>query len=180
MTQFKLVNPVLRGNFSDSFEASSPKKAAQMAWSNISSHILKNIPKFGFTLENTLDQSLHHFVVKESLDDNKVGFSIDNLDIKLSDSDLDSLKNKSSKLSGGFDSELDDLDDEDEIYNNLKSSYDSIKRKKHNTFQLDNSVISYVWYNPLIYRFGNIFIPTFVYPLSPYIELDFTVPHIIV
>ena len=185
MSKFKLVNPLILGNMNTEFIGNNSDAVATEAWNSISKHITGNVPRFGFSLKDTSNDKLHHYMVKEKISNNKiVDYSIEPLDIKMSNQQeagfvnhinkLQTKIEKKSNQTGGKkkqryldDDEDDDFDDEDdeELYNKL--TY--YRSKKHPFY--------YWWYNPLIYtlygtHYNSIYIPTFSIPFYPYIEVD--------
>lgn len=70
-----LVNPNINGT---EFKSNKNKSsdAAKEIWSEFSANIKDYIPSFYFTIQNTEDNSLFHYNVKESLKEGNVKFSI--------------------------------------------------------------------------------------------------------
>lgn len=175
MSKYKLINPSIRGNLTNSFTGKNPSEAASNAWNTISEHMTNNVPKFAFTLENNEDGKLYHFLVKESMDGGEYAdYKIKELDLKLKQNDIKKFKEKSQNF---IDSEI---------------KGGKHKKKKHKHKILDDSSSSdflshyklhkllnypqqqpfvYWWYDPLIYNLESVYIPTFVAPITPYIEV---------
>ncbi|ARF09029.1 hypothetical protein Catovirus_1_1079 [Catovirus CTV1] len=185
MSTFKLVNPLILGDFGTDFSGKNANDAANQAWNSISKHINGNVPRFGFSLKDNSNDKLYHFVVKEKVSDKKiVDYSIEKIDLKLTDDQQKGFINRVNKMGNKMENKInsqmggkkkkhrDDDDDDsssssdsDEVYNKL-NFYTS---KKYPFY--------YWWYNPLIYtvygtKYSSVYIPTFNPPFYPYIELD--------
>ena len=178
MPNFRLVNPVVLGSAKTSFNTSSPSNAAKMTWESLSSHMVNSNPKFAFTLQNTSDGKLFHFLVKEKVTNKKVDYTIDQLSLSLNKKDEEGLINHASKImdeqEGGADDKKkkSDSSDSDSDSSSTESVYEKIKMMKNrNTL----GPITYWWYYPYFYRVDSyvdsVYIPTFQYPIAPYVEL---------
>ena len=171
---YELINPFIKGSVSRTFSGKTPLDAANNAWSSISEHITGNVPRFGFTLDNS--GSLHHFVVKESRKGSVVDFSIEELKLSMPSK----LKNKfmgevnrlrNEEQSGGKKEKAekadDDSSDSDEVYK---------KMKKHLKQVNDTQPVLYWWYSPFYtvldidYYMPTVFVPRFIRPY--YVELQ--------
>jgi hypothetical protein len=171
MSVYKLVNPHIEGNMSTEFSANSAASAGKKAWASISEHLMNNVPKFAFTLQNGSD--LYHFMVKEKLNQTGGKTSID-FDVSLLENKLtkngeklfkQTLKKTQQKIQSGgkkkrYDDDDDDDDDDDYSYLKLLNKL--------------NSPINYWYYNPWLYTpyVNSVYMPTFVAPLSPYVEIE--------
>jgi len=170
MSNYRLINPCLEGNIVNTFNGKSNLDAALSAWTTLSQYITNNVPRFAFTLENTRDGGMCHFMVEESLTGgNKADYNISQMNIKMKSSEEKEFKKRSSAFSkskkGGRPHKKDDDDsssDSDELYSTLKLHKMLTKQ----------TPISYLWYDPMIYKFESLYIPTFVAPLTPYIEVS--------
>lgn len=164
---YKLVNPYIKGDFKCEYSGSSALDAARKCWSNLSEYFTNNIPSFAFSMQK--GGSYYHFSVSEDVtDEGMVNFSIKQLsNIKNETTLKDKLKAvKSGKLRGGKkgkkDDDSDSDSDEEELYNRLR--YERIKKS--------SNAIYYWWYYPNVYTRDFFYVPTFTYPLTPYIEID--------
>lgn len=63
---YKLMNPMIEGSFSNTYDANTPLKAAEKMWTSFSKHIMGYVPRFIFTMKNESNDSLHHFEVNEN------------------------------------------------------------------------------------------------------------------
>jgi len=177
MPTYELVNPYVIGDMKTSFNTSSSKSAANEAWSALSKYITNNVPKFAFTIKKLSDNKLYHFVVKEKLSKSKkVSFTIKELNLNMSKEEENKFSNYVSNLenqAGGKKKHNDD-DDSSDSSDSDSSDDDLIRRVRQ--FKERNSPLKYMWYSPMIYsKDGNltsVYVPSFVYPVVPYLELS--------
>jgi len=173
--KYKLVNPNIKGNMNTTFDGNSHYNVAQKVWNELSSYFTNNVPKFAFTLQRTKDGKLFHFLVKEKIknDESKmVDFEISELKIKNAEKNNNKLKNIIKELDendkkGGYR----DLDDDDDDFSYQLSPY-QFNPYMLNHYQLNNQPIVWWWYDPIFYQLETCFIPTFVMPLAPYVQLQ--------
>jgi len=179
MGKFKLVNPVIIGTFVDTYEAGSSDEAAKKFWDSLTvdnKYISGNVPKFLFTLMDTSDNELYHYMVKEKPEGSHADYSISKVDVSMTPKDkkeflatIDKVKEDSSKMmnqSGGKRRRYEEDDDSDD-------SSDSDIDDLFKYVRLRNSFkpISYWWYTPALYNIDTVFTPNFVAPISPYVQL---------
>jgi hypothetical protein len=171
--KYKLINPMIVGSMKTNIEADDADKAAVLIWENISKDMTNNVPKMGFSLKDQ-DNKMHNFIVEEEINENNINYKIypvylDKIDEKKYIKYTDNLEKKIYKQAGGHKKHYDDSssDSDDDTYKRLK-----LWRKKNST----NNFL-YWWYNPYMYNYCNecttnsLYIPTFVYPYTPYIEI---------
>ena len=148
MVKYKLVNPYIKGNIKTTFDKKTQAEAARAAWKTISKHITNIVPKFAFTLQSGSGNSkdLYHYVVKETVHNDMVDYTIKKLNIKKNskatkqfEKSLNKFKNK---MTGGGSN--DDDDDGVDTFTFLRNIYTSVP---------------ILWYHPQIYRFGNVLLP---------------------
>lgn len=164
--EFVLLNPYLDGKKIASNEK-DVNLAAEEIWNDVSSKIKNYIPEFYFTIQNSSDSSLHHFKVNESLENNKVKYSINKLDKKKyhkNDSLLLDEINNVSKLKGGKRRYSDDddssssSDEEDDVIFKFKTK--------------EPEPVLTLNYYPSIYGVRNILLPSFVGTFTPFIKIN--------
>lgn len=177
-SNFSLVNPHIEGGFKTVASGQNAQEAAQKVWDRLSGYLTNNLPKFGFTLERVNDKKLFHFVVKESINEGIVDYKLLEHDVNLTDQEIKDLRDKIQSFrdsqnggkrrhhkaddsSSSEDEDL-DLDDSSEVY----------AKVMRNKFVHQSQPIVYFWYNPLIYRMDYLYVPTFVTPLTPYIQIQ--------
>jgi hypothetical protein len=186
MPNYSLCNPTIGGKFNSMCNKNSGLEAAETFWSDISNHVLHNVPQTFITLKDD-NNHLYHYKINETLPDNgnKLSeFQIIELDLSLEPKHAEGLLKQSKKISkklkkktkkdkhkshdqnGGkhrrrykdeSSSSSDSSDDEDDFIKHIK-----LKRK--------NDYITYWWYYPAIYQTEVIYTPTFYYPVSPYVQ----------
>lgn len=177
MPSFKLVNPVMLGSIETSFTSSSPSNAAKIAWETISQHMVNSNPKFAFTLANTSDGKLFHYLVKEKVTGKNVDYSIDQLDLKLSKKEEQQLLKNAEHVhqQGGADEKKNKKSSSSSSSSSDSSSSTESVYEKVRMMQNKNSLISYWWYYPSLYSVdtyvSSIYIPVFQMPIAPYVEL---------
>lgn len=171
MGKYQLVNPVIIGTFSNTYDATNPSNAAKKFWENLTSdnkYITGDIPKFLFTMKNE-NNKLHHFMVKEKLSGRHADYTISELNVNLPANKQKKFMNASEKVAnkvqsggGAKNKRYDDDSSSDEDINDL-----------FNYVRLKKAVrpITYWWYTPSIYNDPVLFTPSFVAPISPYIQL---------
>jgi hypothetical protein len=183
MGKFKLVNPVILGTFSDSYDAKTVENGAQLFWENLTSdnkYITGNIPNFLFTLKDDKN-NLHHFQVKEMPSGNSASYTIEKKEMNVSNTQKENFLQEVSKVqktskylktdqSGGkkkrkrYD-DSDDSDSDSDSDSDINDLFSHIRRRREKP-------IMYWWWTPSLYEsIDNMFIPSFVSPLSPYLEV---------
>lgn len=178
MGKYQLVNPVIVGTFSNTYSAKNSDDAAKQFWENLTSdnkYVTGNIPKFLFTMRDENSNELHHYMVKEKMEGRHANYVITNVDAKMNDKKEREFLEKSNEIRqfaenamvGGKHRKRYDDDD---------SSSDSSDQDLDELFsymRLKKAVrpISYWWYTPSIYNVDTVFTPSFVAPLSPYVQL---------
>jgi hypothetical protein len=168
MPSFKLANPVLMGDIQTTVSASNAENAAKELWDNISKHVAMTVSRFGFSVKQE-GGKLYHFMVEESQDGKKVNYKIKKLDLKLKPKQEKELEKKADELSrqvGGKDKSEKD---------SSSSSSDEKLYKQMKKYGALGHPITYWWYTPYLYNYvgySSVFIPNFVLPLTPYVEID--------
>ena len=179
-SNFSLVNPHIEGGFKTVVSGHNAQDAAQKVWDRLSKYITNNLPKFGFTIERVSDKKLFHFLVKESISEGLVDYKLIEHDVNLTDQEIKDLRDKIQSFrdsqNGGKHNrknkdkdKADDSDDSDEL--DLDDSSEVYAKVMHKKFVHQAQPIVYFWYNPLIYRLDYLYVPTFITPLTPYIQI---------
>jgi hypothetical protein len=183
MTKYNLVNPCIGGSLNTQYGGKTHLEAAKNAWVDLSQYLTNNVPKFAFTLEKTSDGKLYHFNINETIGENKnASFSITELNVDLSSKQISSLKTDYNNMQQKLDSQLggkkhryrdnNDNDKNDDSSSDSSSDSDLINTIKLLKYKQQNQPIVYWWYNPLVYRTNNLYMPTFITPLSPYVHIN--------
>lgn len=173
---FTLINPVILGKFDINYKSNSPIEAAKTYWNNLSKKITNNVPQTFFTMQDD-GGKLYHFKVSENKPNSRVvDFKIEPIDLKLSANASSALVDKFNEVvaqKGGRRHRYDTDDDS----SSSDSSVDEIisKFNRHN-YSRYNQPIFYYHYIPSVYydKDDTVFIPTFIYPISPFIEIGFS------
>jgi len=174
-TQYKLINPYIKGTFDSDFSGNTPDKAALKCWNALSKHFANNVPKFGFTLQNVQTGGMSHYTVKEDRDRGEVKYTIkkaqvEDKDEKILERQIEDIKN--DKMKGGKRKHRRHSNDNDDDDSSSSSDY-----YKYNKYSYKYP-ISWFWYNPQLYRYPSVFIPSFNIPSAvssswyPYVEVQ--------
>lgn len=147
------------------FSGKDQMSAAQKAWDTLSSHFANNIPRFGFTLQS--GGSCHHFEVCEKINKSKsVDYTLNELEVSgtACKKMKTNLANRNKQQGGKKHKDDDDSSStsDDDLYTEIYMN--NILRK---------SPIYYWYYDPVVYSFDSYYIPTFVAPLTPYVEIAY-------
>lgn len=166
---YKLVNPHIKGDFSITVKEKSPTEAADKLWKRLSQLLSNDVPSFAFTLKNIDDGSYHHFKVKENKHNNKINYTIKEMNIKLSPqalAELDNLSIDEAIKEGGRRHRHKYDDDSD------SSDSDSFLRDKYKSYPITPMMpINYWYYYPTYYALSYVYIPTFIAPITPYVKI---------
>lgn len=172
-TNFELVNPYIEGNFKKIFASDNNLKAAKKCYKNLSKYIRNPMPKFHFSLKNMKSGKYLHFVVKEKMQDNKeldISYSIKQIKVTNNEKEIEKFENKleSLKLKDGG-KLFDDFDDSDDFLDSDSEYYDRYRYRY--PYRIDQP-IHYYYYDPLVYKVDRFYLPHFVLPLLPLVEVS--------
>lgn len=179
MSEYQLINPYVEGSFNRSFKGKDVLDVANKVWEGISENITNNVPKFAFTLEKTSDKKLFHFIIKEIVTDGNIDFSIEQLKLPNTQKSNKHLKAEVKKLldrrnsqAGGKKKDKDKDKDDDDDSSSSSSDEDIFNRVMQPSYINHGYPFTYWWYSPTIYELDRVYVPTFVSPLMPYVELS--------
>lgn len=187
--KFTLINPVIAGSFSKTYEAENSEEAGKMFWEALAidnKYISNNVPKFMFTMKENGSNNLHHFSVSETPNGKNASYSIEKVDLKLSNSEINNLISSSTnafdnaqKLASNYHQEggkrRRDKDDSSSSSDSSDDDLDEMFRAIR--IKSVTKPIVYWWYNPTVYRVQNLFTPTFVPSVAPlYTQLYIPLP----
>ena len=164
-----LVNP----NLSNSSIKSSKKNSMQAAediWSELSSNIKNYTPKFYFTIQEGGNSKLSHFIIKESIEGDKVKYNLK--EFKGKNIDEKSLLNE-LKQEGGR-RKHHNYDDDSSSSSSSSSSeivYTFPAGKTHKDLLLT--------YYPTIYGVPNVIFPSFVSNFVPFTNIKM-IPNMVI
>uniref|UniRef100_A0A6C0ECE0 Uncharacterized protein n=1 Tax=viral metagenome TaxID=1070528 RepID=A0A6C0ECE0_9ZZZZ len=179
--KFKLINPYIIGQFNTEYDTKNALDAVKQFWSDLSPHLTNNVPNLVVTLQSGGD--LYHYSIKEKFNSNKTStYSIQNVNVKLTDKQKDNLLEQISSLkgkeeniqSGGrkkrYESTKVKLLDDSSSSSSSDSDSDYYDYKRYKRL---SQPIGYWWYNPFVYKSitTKIYTPTFNVPLTPYVAI---------
>lgn len=166
MTKFTLVNPKIDGSVKTSYEASSPIKAADEAYSSISKYFTNRLQEFRFTLQS--GGKYHHYVASEKKNkEGKVSYTISEFKGKVV---TDALEHRSSEYQKQYGGKHKKWDEDD-------SSDDSSP-----PFRRYNYPIYNWWYDPFIYILSDKDdvadkLKSIWFPSLPFIPGNYVIPY---
>jgi hypothetical protein len=191
---YKLVNPYVSGKFNKDFKAESSLKAADYAYQSLSKHFSNSLPVFHFTLQQVSDKQVgggknsdyKHFKVTEKKKNNngQIECKYKITPEKANNDHLNKFKTKISSFNnqkGGLDyvdvfsdddDDLDNESDDDSEYLYTPSYMSSLSPFIYTDNYVYRNPITYYYYDPFVYINPKVYVPTFVTPLRPYIEID--------
>lgn len=175
MTSFRLINPYIEGSFKKIFTGNSAHDAATEAWNNLSKNFTNNVPKFAFTLEKLNGGTLHHYIVKEKIGNNKmVNYKLTEMDIKNKSEQIKNFKNNLKTIQNGGKKRREEEDDDESSSTSSDEDSESseiFQKIRLQKFLKRDSPIVYWWYDPMLYNMDYFYMPTFVSTLSPYVAI---------
>jgi hypothetical protein len=184
MNTYTLTNPTLLGSFQTEYTAKSASEAAAEFWKLFSgsNFISGNLPFYAFSLQDE-KKNLTHFGVKELPKGTSAEYTIDELTINLDDKHKKAflkgvsniLKSKINDanvgVSGGKHKKKSDDSSSSSSSSSGSSSSDDEDYFKYLRLRHRHKPIYYYWYDPTIYNIDTLFFPTFIAPLSPYVQI---------
>lgn len=178
--KYTLINPVIGGAFKTTVSASNETEAMHELWKNLSGHLTNNVKTFYATVMKGGDPaSSSSFQITESTNGKYADYEITPVAKKLSSSTasklmsrLKSIQDKEDKQDGGKRrSRYNNIDSDDD--SDSSSSEDEALYKKFRKFKsINRRPITYFWYSPLIYDVPTVYVPTFIAPLAPFVEIN--------
>lgn len=191
VNSYKLVNPYIKGDFETKVKSKNSLEAAKKFYNALSEHFNNSVPKFYFTIQKggSNKGKFFHFEVNEDRKSDEVNFSIKPFNIDGEESAvrgfIDNFKEFKGRFKGGAKRRS-----KRRSSKRRSSKRRSSKRRSSNNLDIDlnphddsyatalrlvsttSQPISYLYYDPLIYRLPSVFIPTFYAYLSPYVEIN--------
>mgnify|MGYP003340605375 FL=1 len=184
MKSFKLVNPLIVGNFNTEYTSESGLDAVSQFWNDFSSHITSNVPHIYVTLQEGGSEKLTHYKISEKTNNKSktAEFSIAEYNLDLSSSQEKKFLNEVNKYEKKVNSQISrqvggdpEKKPERKRYNaSSSSSSDSDSDDEYFNFGKYRRLtqpISFFYYTPSIYKVNSVFLPTFNVPLTPYVKL---------
>ena len=186
MKSFKLVNPLIIGQFNTEYKAENGLEAISQFWNDLSTHLTNNVPNLYVTLKDG-QNNLSHYKIEEKLSGGSkiTDFNISEFKLNLSQKaqhkfieKVESFEQKTNtkiaKQLGGAKAKQ-SRDSKDKRYkDSSSSSSDSSDDEDYYNFSKYKRLtqpISMWYYAPTLYNVDSVFIPTFVSPIVPYVKL---------
>jgi hypothetical protein len=174
MKDYEVINPTIGGSLKTIYSAESVNDAAKEFWSTVGSNFMNTVPSFTFTMQEKHNPSkINSFKVKETVVNGEAKFNIDKVDhnsSKLKEflTERNKIVSQMTVQSGGKKTKKRYNDDDDDS----SSSSDDDLDEYFSKMKIRNwkKPIVYWWHSPSIYYESNYFTPTFVSPLSPYVQ----------
>jgi hypothetical protein len=180
MNEYKLVNPYIFGSLKTACKANTSEQAAEKLWKQFSKYTNNNVPKFYFSIKQKGGE-LHHFMVKEKLKNKEnVDYNIEKITVKKPGGAKKIYKHiqkikklmqidekKHSQSAGHHHHRYRDSSSSSSSSSEYLTSVNKILLRKllHRSRFENEMVVSpmeYLWYNPVIYDYSDVYIPTFV------------------
>lgn len=160
-----LANPRLSGSNIKSSKKNS-SQAAEEIWNKLSENIKNYTPKFYFSIQEAGGSKLSHFVIKESIEDDKVKYNLKEFKGKKIDdkSFIKELKQEGGKKHRHY-------DDSSSSSSSSEMVFTFPAGKTHKDLLLS--------YYPTIYGVPNVVLPTFVSTFAPFTNIKL-VPNMLV
>lgn len=191
--KLKLVNPLLIGQFSTTYNVDKPLDAAVNFWNDLSTHLTNNMPIMRITFMDD-KKELYHFKIQERMQGGakSVNFTVKEENHKMSDkakkefinyvtNEEKKITKKAEEQSGGKMKNAPNKKDY-EISSSSSSSSSDLSSSSDSSDEEDGELydfskyrrlsqpIIYYSYTPFLYKITRFFTPTFVLPLTPYIR----------
>jgi len=176
--EYYLVNPLIGGNIKTKFSGKNDIDAAKKAYDTLSEYFNNNVPEFHFTLQQITTEKTQvgggkitdykHFKTIENKKGSQVDFRLVPFKVTKNGSEMKNFREQIKKLDskvqlGGHNKKYDDedwIDDSDDEY---------FPRLSRNVVY--SNPLSYWWYDPYVFRIQKYYVPTFVAPIAPYIQI---------
>lgn len=189
--EWTLKNPQVSGA-KTTVEASSSGEALKEIWGGIGRYLSSPVKSMYVTLQSK-DGALAHHLIEETHNGKSIDFRIKDADIQLSKETEKKFEKEADRVArtfqaGGGDSDDDDKakknkkskkhrrrhdDDEDDSSSSSSSSEDTYKKRKHRKVKYDDVWLPPTqWWYAAMYGADYLYIPTFVSPLTPSIQIS--------
>ncbi len=189
MKGFKLVNPLIIGQFNTEYKAENGLEAISQFWNDLSTHLTNNVPNLYVTLKDS-QNNLSHYKIEEKLSGGSklTDFNISEFKLNLSQKaqqkfieKVESFENKTNnkiarQLGGAKAKAKQSRDSKDKRYKDSSSSSSSDSSDDEDYYNFSKykrltQPISMWYYAPTLYGVNSVFVPTFVNPIVPYVKL---------
>ncbi len=183
MKSFKLVNPLILGQFNTEYKADNGLDAIGQFWNDLSTHVTNNMPALYVTLKDEQNQISHYKISEKLKGGSKVtDYTISELENKLNQTETESFiksveKYESKKTAqiqrqiGGVKNSGRRRDKDSSSSDSDSDLSDSNDYYNFSKYRRLTQPISMWYYTPSIYRVNSVFIPTFNTPVVPYVKI---------
>lgn len=181
MKSFKLVNPLILGQFNTEYKAENGLDAISQFWNDLSTHVTNNIPALYVTLQDEQNKILHYKISEKLKGGSKVtDFTITELENKLNEKEtnsfIKSVKVYENKKTAQIERQIGGVKNSGRRRDKDSSSSDSDSSDSNNYYNFSKyrrltQPISMWYYTPSIYKVNSVFIPTFNTPVVPYVKI---------
>ena len=182
--EYYLVNPLIGGNIKTKYSGKNELDAAKKAYDTLSEYFNNNVPEFHFTLQKVTSEKTQvgggkntdykHFKTIEKKNGNHINFRLVAFKVTKNGTQMKQFREKIKKLEskvqiGSGKKKYDDndwLDDSDDSDDSDDAYFPRLKRRS-----VFSHPLSYWWYDPYVFRIQKYYVPTFVAPIAPYIQI---------
>lgn len=182
MKSFKLVNPLILGQFNTEYKAESGIDAISQFWGDLSTHITNNMPGLYVTLKDEKNKICHYKISEKLKGGTKVAeYSILEVENKMSNEEVKNFLNNVQKYEKQFNNKIEKQiggvkKPERSRNNDSSTSLDSSSSDDEDYYDFTRykrltQPISMWYYTPSIYKVQSLFIPTFNVPVVPYVKI---------
>ncbi len=190
MKSFKLVNPLIIGQFNTEYKAENGLEAISQFWNDLSTHLTNNVPNLYVTLKDG-QNNLSHYKIEEKLSGGSklTDFNISEFKLNLSQKaqqkfieKVETFEQKTNdkiakQLGGAKAKAKQSRESKEKRYKDSSSSSSSSDLSDENDYYNFSKYkrltqpISMWYYAPTLYGVNSVFVPTFVNPIVPYVKL---------
>lgn len=185
MKSFKVVNPLIIGQFNTEYTAENGLQAVSQFWNDVGSHITNNLPQTYITLKDN-NNNLSHYKILEKINGGSktADFTISEFNLDLSDEQknkflkkVDTFESKTTKTlekqTGGVVKRKQSRSKRDDSSSSSSSSDLSSDDDYYNfsKYKRLSQPIAMWYYTPTLYGVKSVFLPTFNVPIVPYVKL---------
>jgi len=184
MKSFKLVNPLILGQFNTEYKAESGIDAIGQFWGDLSTHITNNIPALYVTLKDENGELIHYKISEKIKEGLKIAdYTISEVDNKMTSEEeakfLKNIEEYEKKLNETINKQVGGVkkpvrsrhNDSSSSSSTLSADSDEEDYYNFTRYKRLTQPISMWYYTPSIYRVGSVFVPTFNVPVVPYVKI---------
>jgi hypothetical protein len=183
MNSFKLVNPLIIGQFNTEYTADNGLQAVSQFWNDLGSHITNNLPHTYVTLKDN-NNNLSHYKISEKFNGGSktADFTISEFNLNLSEKQKNKFLKKVStfeskttktleKQTGGVVKRKQSRTRKDDSSSSSSDSSSDDDYYNFSKYKRLSQPIAMWYYTPNLYGVRSVFLPTFNVPIVPYVKL---------